>query len=42
MTTDDLHHRVAEAVIVPVRMAGDADAEAAVAMTDVLVDGARG
>lgn len=39
MTIDDLHHRVAEAAIVPILMAEDGDTEAAVAMADVLVDG---
>lgn len=42
MTIDDLHHRVAEAAIVPILMAGDGDAEAAVTIADALVDaGAR-
>ena len=38
---DDLHHRINEAAIVPILMAGDADADA-VAIADALVDaGAR-
>jgi 2-dehydro-3-deoxyphosphogluconate aldolase/(4S)-4-hydroxy-2-oxoglutarate aldolase len=37
MTLTDLHHRVSEAAIVPILMAGDSDAAAAVAIADDLV-----
>lgn len=36
---DDLHHRVAEAAVVPILMAGDGDVPATVALADRLVEG---
>ena len=39
MSIDDLHHRVAEAAIVPILLADNGDSGGTVAMADLLVDG---